>query len=147
MNQFPINYWLIAGGSLSAIAAALHIAIIIGGPDWYRFFGAGEKFASEVARGDWAPVVITCGIAIILGIWAAYAFSGAGLLIQMPFLRFGLVIISGIYLARGFAIIPIAIFKPDMMNSFAIWSSVIVMIYGLTYAIGTWHAWAKLSAN
>lgn len=34
--------WLIAGGLLSAAAALLHIAVIVGGPDWYRFFGAGE---------------------------------------------------------------------------------------------------------
>jgi hypothetical protein len=144
VNPLPTNYWLILGGYLSAAAAMVHIAIIIGGPDWYRFFGAGEKFASEVARGDWAPVIITFGIAVVLAVWAAYAFSGAGLIMRLPLLRVGLVTISAIYLVRAFALIPIAIFKPDMMNAFAIWSSAIVLIYGLAYAIGTWRAWATL---
>jgi len=37
-------------GTLSFIASALHIAIIIGGPSWYRFFGAGESMASMAER-------------------------------------------------------------------------------------------------
>ena len=37
----PGNPWLIAGGAMSAAAAAVHLAAIVGGPDWYRFFGAG----------------------------------------------------------------------------------------------------------
>ena len=36
------NPWLVAGGILSALAALLHLAVIVGGPVWYRFFGAGE---------------------------------------------------------------------------------------------------------
>ena len=36
------NPWLICGGWLSLAAASAHIACIFGGPDWYRFFGAGE---------------------------------------------------------------------------------------------------------
>jgi hypothetical protein len=39
------NFWLVGGGILSAIAALLHAAVIAGGPDWYRFFGAGEEMA------------------------------------------------------------------------------------------------------
>ena len=27
------------------IAALLHVACIVGGPAWYRFFGAGERMA------------------------------------------------------------------------------------------------------
>ena len=42
MNAPSANYWLITGGILSAVAAVLHIAVIIGGADWYCFFGAGE---------------------------------------------------------------------------------------------------------
>ena len=42
MNAPSANYWLITGGILSAVAAVLHIAVIIGGANWYRFFGAGE---------------------------------------------------------------------------------------------------------
>jgi hypothetical protein len=138
------NGWLILGGCLSLIASLLHLVIIWGGPDYYRFFGAGERFASEVARGDWAPVMITFGIASVLAIWAAYAFSGAGLIPRLPLLRLGLVVIAAIYLLRGLALIPIALLKPEMATPFIIWSSLIVLVYGVTYAVGTWRGWAAL---
>ena len=45
------NVYLLIGAVLSFVASILHILIIIGGPGWYRFFGAGEKFASAAAAG------------------------------------------------------------------------------------------------
>jgi hypothetical protein len=35
------NFFLIAGGTMSAVAAALHLGCILFGASWYRFFGAG----------------------------------------------------------------------------------------------------------
>ncbi len=43
---------LTVAASLSFIAAALHVAIIFGGGDWYRFFGAGEAMASLAESGS-----------------------------------------------------------------------------------------------
>lgn len=137
--------WLLIGGWLSLAASALHIACIFGGPEWYRFLGAGEEMAMADARGSWVPALLTLGIATILAIWAAYAFSGAGWLRHMPLLRTGLVVISTIYLVRGMALIPMHLLQPEFTNSFAIWSSLIVFIYGFVYAIGTWKAWPSLS--
>ena len=138
------NPWLAAGGVLSGIAALLHLAIIAGGPDWYRFFGAGEEMARAAERGSPVPALITAGIAAILAIWAAYAFSGAGLLRRLPLLRLGLVTISAIYVARGLAPLPIFFTNPRLIDGFTLWSSAIVLVYGLAYAIGTWRAWPHL---
>lgn len=46
----PGSRWLIVGGGLSLLASLLHVACMIGGPDWFRFFGAGEAMAQAVAR-------------------------------------------------------------------------------------------------
>ena len=62
-----------------------------------------------------------------------------------PLLRTGLIAISAIYLLRGLVLLPMAFIAPEKINSFAIWSSVIVLIYGLFYAVGTWKAWPSLS--
>lgn len=99
------NPALIIGGLLSVAAALLHIGCIIGGPDWYRFFGAGEAMATLAEQGSMTPTPLTLGIAGILAIWAAYAFSGAGLLPRLPLLRTGLVVISAVY--------PFARARPD----------------------------------
>lgn len=144
MNPVRPNSWLIAGGWLSLLAAGLHIAVIVGGPDWYRFFGAGERMARMAERGLWQPMVMTIGIAAILTIWALYAFAGARRLRRLPLMRTALVLISSIYLLRGLLIIPVLI-EPPARTAFNIWSSLIVLVYGLVYAVGTRLAWPALS--
>lgn len=141
------NPWLIAAGMLSAAAALLHLAIIAGGPDWYRFFGAGEGMARMAERGLIRPALITLGIAAVLAIWAAYAFAGAGLIRRLPLMRTALVAITSIYLLRGLVLAPLLAFRPEIVDSFALWSSLIVLVYGLAFAIGTWRAWPALSAR
>ena len=127
------------------LAALLHVAIIMGGPDWYRFFGAGEELASMAEHGSWYPGVLTFGIALVLFIWGLYGFTGAGLLRQrLPFLKASLVIISAIYLLRGLALAPAYLVKPELVDTFLIWSSLICLVYGAAYAIGTRQVWARL---
>ena len=139
------NPWLIAGGILSLIAAALHVAIIFGGPAWYRFFGAGERMARAAAKGSAMPALVTIAIAAVLAIWAAYAFSGAGLIGKLPLLRLGLVVISGVYLLRGLVLFAMLALRPAQVDAFWVWSSLIVLVYGMAYAVGTWTAWPLLS--
>lgn len=136
---------LVAGGLLSLLASLIHVGVIIGGPDWYRFFGAGEDMANMAEKGYFYPTLITTGIALVLAIWGWFAFAGAGLVWKPPLLRTGLIVISSIYLARGLILLPMALLIPEKINNFAIWSSLIVLVYGLFYAAGTWKAWSSLS--
>lgn len=140
----PGTTWLIVGGWLSVLAALLHIACIFGGPEWYRFFGAGEGMARSAAPGDLRPTLITLAIAAVLLVWGAYAFSGAGLLPRLPLLRTGLVAITAIYLLRGLIFVPLHLWRPQHSDAFAIWSSLIVLAYGAVYAVGTCKAWRHL---
>lgn len=137
--------WLVAGGMLSAIASLLHLGCILGGPAWYRFFGAGESMARAAGRGELRPTVITLAIAAVLALWAAYAFSGAGLLPRLPLLRTALVAITAIYLLRGLVVIPMAVLRPAMLRPFWLWSSGIVFTYGVIHALGTWPLLASRS--
>ena len=75
-----MNLWLISAGLLSALAAILHLGCIYFGASWYRFFGAGEQMALMAERGSMQPAIITSGIVTVLGVWALYAFSAAGIL-------------------------------------------------------------------
>lgn len=141
------NAWLVVGGGLSTAAALLHLAVIVGGPDWYRFFGAGEAMARAAEQGSFAPPLVTFGIGMVLAVWAAYAFSGAGVVRRLPLVRTALVLITGIYLLRGLLLVPMMLRRPELLDAFAVWSSVIVLIYGAVYAIGTWRAWPRLSSQ
>ncbi len=139
------NPWLVAGGVLSVLAALLHLAVIAGGPDWYRFVGAGEEMARMAEQGSPRPALITVAIAILLAVWAAYAFAGAGRFRRLPLMRTALVAISTIYLLRGLLLVPLLLLRPDRVTAFDAWSSLIVLVYGICYAVGTWHAWSALS--
>lgn len=139
------NPALVIGGVLSAAASLLHIACIVGGPDWYRFLGAGEEMARMAERGNPVAALMTLGIAAVLAIWSAYAFAGAGLIPRLPLMRTALVLISAVYLLRGLVLIPALVINRGDVMPFILWSSLIVLAYGIAYAVGTWKAWPVLS--
>lgn len=144
---------LVAGGSLTGVAALLHLAIILGGPEWYRFFGAGEKMAQLAAHGSIYPAIVTACIAAILGVWTLYALSGAGVIRRLPFLRLALTLIAAVYLARGILGVPAVMSMEDPYANelkakltFMVVSSAICILLGLCYAVGAALAW-KSSAT
>ena len=147
MNGVTVNIWLIAAGLGSLAASALHLACIVGGPAWYRFLGAGEGMARMAMQGSWVPAVITMAIAAVLAVWAAYAFSGAGLLTRLPLVRTALVLISAVLLLRAAAFFVRSSWRPDLSFGFMLWSSLIVFALGLCFTIGTWQAWPELSGE
>jgi len=135
------------GGLMSILVAFLHIAIIIGGPDWYRFFGAGEKMALLAEQDSWIPMISTLGIIAVFFIWGFYAFSAAGLIRKLPLLKTALVIISAIYLIRGLILFPIWIIEPEFIKSLHIWSSLVCLIIGSAYVNGARQVWITISSK
>ena len=111
-----MNLFLLAGGALSLMASLLHIAIIFGGADWYRFFCAPERMAKLAEQGSILPTLSTSGIAMALFLWALYAFSGAGLINRLPLLKLALVAITCVYLIRGLALFP-ALFHSQLWQA------------------------------
>jgi phosphate/sulfate permease len=55
-----------------------------------------------------------------------------------------LILISGVYLLRALALVPVLVLRPDLVDTFAVVSSLVVLAYGLAYAIGTWTGWPAL---
>jgi hypothetical protein len=140
--------WLCSGALLTGAASLLHVAIIFGGPDWYRFFGAGERMARLAARGSFYPTIVTAAIAAVLAVWTLYALSGAGAIRPLPFLRPGLVLIAAVFLARGVLGIPMVLFTngpyanelKERMTFMAVTSAVCIAV-GLCYAAGAARVW------
>lgn len=134
---------LIAAGLLTGIASLLHVAIIAGGPAWYRFFGAGERMARLAAQGSSYPPLITAGIAAVLAVWTLYALSGARIIRELPLLRTALMLIAAVYLVRGVLGIPVVLLVDDPYThqlrakmTFMVVSSIICIALGLCFAIG-----------
>lgn len=142
--------WLLAGGVLTGAASLLHLGIIAGGPDWYRFFGAGERMARMAERGSPYPAVVTAGIATVLAVWMLYALSGAGVIRRLPLLRTALVLIAAVYLGRGVLGIPLVLLGEDpyarqlkARMTFMIVTSAICIALGLCYAAGAAWLWKR----
>lgn len=138
------NPWLLAAGWMSVAASLLHLAVIVGGPDWYRFFGAGERMARAAERGSPIPILTTITIATVLAVWAAFAFSASGIMQSLPLTKTALVAITSVLLLRavlGFT----PVFLPIPSLAFKLWSSAICLGMGVCFAIGTWRAWPLLS--
>lgn len=132
---------LTIAGTLSFIASALHVGVILGGPNWYRFFGAGEAMAKMAEQGSLKPTIITLGISLVLATWGAYAWSAANILPPLPFSTFALSAITSIYLLRGLGglIAPFVTEHPQIKQNstqFWIWSSLICLAIGMFYLMG-----------
>ena len=101
--------------------------------------------ARAAEQGAWQPAAVTFFIAAILATWGAYAFAGAGKLRPLPLMRTALIVISAIYLLRGLILLPILARSGSATDAFTVWSSLIVLVYGIAYAVGTHRAWPYLS--
>lgn len=138
------NIPLIIGAVLSAIAALLHLCVIVGGPAWYRFFGAGERMASGAAAGHWYPPVVTLLIVGVLATWAAYALSGAGVIQPLPLLAFVLPAITAVYLLRGLVVVALFVFDRRRLSAFWVWSSLVCLVFGVVHLVGLVQVWESL---
>jgi putative oxidoreductase len=134
---------LLISGVATAAASLLHVAIIFGGPDWYRFFGAGERMARLAGRGALSPTLITLTIAGILALWALYGLSGARVIRRLPLLPAALSLIGTVFLARGIFGIPVVVLvdHPYLNElrgrmTFMFVSSAICIALGLCFLIG-----------
>lgn len=143
MERSP-NYFLIVGAALSGVAALLHAGCIIFGAEWYRFLGAGEQMAQLDLAGHWYPDTITSAIVVVLSVWALYALSGAGVVRKLPFVRPALCVITGIYLLRAVAFVPLQPFFPDNSMTFWLLSSGICLVIGVVHFLGLRQAWPTL---
>lgn len=133
-------------GWLVFVAALLHVGIIVGGADWYRFFGAGEAMALMSEQGLWYPAVVTACIATLLFVWSLYAFSGAGLIRRLPLLKTALLVIGAIFLLRGLLAVPLLFFadSPYMAElkekmGFMLVTSFLCLFLAGSYLRGFWQ--------
>lgn len=132
--------------ALNGLAALLHVGIVLGGPEWYRFFGAGEPMAAMAARGELLPTVVTIGIAAVLSAWAVYALSGAGIVRRLPFTRAVLVLVTAIYGVRALAGVPLAMVDTSRTTFFWVWSSAICTGYAIVHLLGLRQARSSLGS-
>jgi putative oxidoreductase len=145
----PRDRFLFWCGVAVAAAALLHLAIPIGGPDWYAFFHAPDRLVHMARTGSSYPLISCVAIAVILGVFALYAFSGAGAINRLPFLRPVLAFVAAIFVLHGIAFVPLILWYPyplravcgcHSVDAFIIVTSVVLFALGVGYALGVLNA-------
>ena len=144
MPLFAKRY-LIFTGLLALAGALLHIAIMMGGPAWYDFFGAPEGLVHMARAGNFRAPISCLVIASILSVFAAYAFSGAGLVKRLPLLRPTMALIATVLILRGLVFAPVILRRPELLSgicdcrsidTFIVVTSLICLAMGIGFAIG-----------
>ena len=138
-----MNWFILA--TISNIAVSLlHIIIVFFlGAEGYRTFGAGEEFAQMKEQGILYPDIMTIGISIVFLIFSVYTLSGNQTIRPLPFLKWGLILMSSIYLLRGLSGIPMYVFG-NYTGSLMLWSSIVSFLIGLFHAFAIRQNWNYL---
>ncbi|MDQ2078379.1 hypothetical protein [Marinimicrobium sp. ABcell2] len=133
-----MNFLLLAAG-LNFAAAAAHVGIIFGGPAWYRFFGAGERFAQLSEQGHPWPALVTAGIALVLTTWGVYCLALAGVITPLPAMSWVVLGIALVYALRALPTLLLAPWVPAFRTPFMIWSSLICGSFAVAHGLGLWQ--------
>ena len=129
-----MSAWAWAAG-LDFLAAALHVGIVLGGPAWYRFFGAGESMARMAERRHPWPTAVTVAIAAALSMFGAYAMTAGGHFPTLPLPQEALMAITAIYAVRALVPLLLCSVIASMRTRFMIVSSLICGVYALTHGM------------
>lgn len=131
--------YAVAGCGLLA-GALLHVVVLIGGTDWIAFVGAPPSVVDSSREGTWLAPVSTLGIALLLTVWALYAFSAADLMRRLYFVRTMLSIVAVVFILRGLIIAPaLAAGRVNWrapIDLFIVSSSLFILAIGVLLAIG-----------
>jgi hypothetical protein len=137
---------LVAAGLMSLGVAAFHIGAAFM-PAWQRTFGAPQEL---IDAGRLVMGAACFALAAVFAAWGAYAFSGAGVIGELPLLAAGLVAIGAVYTARGLMLGPQLLARAGWLHRElpidlpGIASSAVSLAIGLTYVLGAAAAWSEL---
>ena len=135
------SVYLLLAGAASLGVGLLHVGIIFYGGPAYRYFGAGERLARLAERGSQEPAFVTSVLILMFAGWAAYAFSGAGLVRRLPYLPTALLLIGLIYTGRGLALVPqLYLWMSGGFEAVPVrhlWFSAASLAIGILYLAGT----------
>lgn len=137
---------LTAGATMSLFIAVLHLAMIPFGVEAYDFFTAPARMIEMARVGSPLPALMTLLVACVFALFGLYALSAAGRGPRLPQPRIILIGISGIYLLRGTVVVPqlLMFMNTSEVPMRALVFSLISLVIGIVYTVGTALRWAAL---
>ena len=130
--------WLITGGVLNILIGLAHLVAIYVGAEAYAFMDAPD-LARLASEGSVIPALVTGMVILFFFLFAAYGFSGAGLMKRLPFLKKGCVLIGILYVCRGLAVLwflYLYVIASPLSYPWEILFSLIALVTGICYLKG-----------
>ncbi len=132
---------------IAALGALIHLAAIIGGPAWFRFFGAPPFIVASAEQATWLAPVASLIIAALMATCAWYAAAVLGWL-PRPFLhKTGLAVMAVICIARALLLPILAWRLPGLWTAFEIIAALVWLLAGVGFAFGLRALWRKPASN
>ena len=140
------RYWLGAAAAVCVVGALAHLAMPLGGPEWYLFFGAPPALAQMAEAGLVRPIVTCVAIAAFLLGMSAFSLSRLGYIRRIPGVRLGLFFFGVLLSVRAIAFPAIASYSPGALarvcgrcgelNAFVLVSSAVCLFIGVGFLLG-----------
>ncbi|WP_211453178.1 hypothetical protein [Collimonas antrihumi] len=147
MNKGSGHLAFLVGAGIAVFGALIHWVAPFLGPDWYAFLHAPKWVVDSARNGTMAAPVGAVVIGFLMFTCASYAFSGAGLIRRLPFVKTGLAVISTICLLRSLLLVPYLVTVPKMLSAFDIVGSLVWFVAGVMFSVGAFKNWHLLSRN
>ena len=137
---------LLESGGIICFLLALFQAVIGFSPSLSVYFGAPESLVQNI----YALLSASLFIAGLLVLFGFYAFSGAGRIQKLPFLKQALIVIGVVFILRGLFIIPnILVIMGKIETSIQVparfvFFSIGSLLVGILFTIGVAGSWKTL---
>ena len=141
------RYAFVFGAGIWLFGALIHWVAPLLGADWYAFLHSPEWVVGSARNGTWEAPLGAVVIGGLMFACALYALAGAGMIRRIPLLKTALVVISTIGIVRGLLPVPLLLSAPDRLSAFDIVGSLIWLLAGLSFLLGTASRWHLLATT
>lgn len=128
--------WTVLAAGISFVGAAIHVLALFGGATWYAFFHAPPQVVESAQAGTLLAPASAVIIAVLMAMCGTYALSAGQYIRRLPLLKTGLLAIGALCLIRGLLLIPLAVKRPELIDTFEVIASVIWALAGMGFVQG-----------
>jgi len=128
-------------GLANILIAIAHIICLLWADRMFELGGVAPQMQQLAEINSVLPYMVTIAVAVVFFVFGLYAFSAAGFIRPLPFLKLIVILITAIYILRG-----IGGLIMDNDSFLSVLYSVVALVIGILFLIGTESKWRKSAA-
>lgn len=131
------------GGYINILIAFAHIVGLFWAEQMFEVTGVGKEMNELTDIHTSLPYLLTFFVSIMFFVFGLYGLSAAEKIRKLPFLKFGIFAIAGIYIFRGLGELVFDFYKRDANQFTETVYSLIAIAIGLLFLIGGIKKWSQ----